>query len=1473
MAILNPSTVPAGSPPAGPIEQLLVMHCLKEDSVMGREGFSVRAASPGATDPATLDWALRLDAYELPLDMKSGALLANQAPRRLARVPGPPGRVALVHTSYLPEDTVGRSHSCISQIILLPELETIPAATAWGASDWQTDEYARGETKSLLPLDHLPHGDLIDDAALTAFLSGGASPADQSLARSIYPGRVESKPEVRWRWIRGALHGFLRTGEANAVRTRVCILAEPGAVALLVYAISRLLPPQIVGTFPFSTYEPPHSSLRENKVARVIGSYARNGIDRADSDALRRRAYVVDTLRDAYGPELLIEPSWPLEGLLNLVADGNWTAVNEIRDLWSRDPQIARASSPELLAQAIRVRPLAAALKAGTIDVDGLVELRRSRFGEGLLHDDELRHRAWETVRKVWTRPKVRDEFAELLREHLNELLAEVRKRVQSEPTSAWREGWEVLKPLVQADHRAACFVTLLEAVAATPTAAVLAPDTRVSLLREWSQSAPAGAAIPAGLHWLIRATDPPAFRALVRSSGLDPRHAGLAACLVLSGSAGWQPDLGLLIELNDDQFRSFVAELERFDRLAAVLERLRADRNLADTLVDRVRRTRPKVSPAWLEELLLAVRCDEAAWRDYWLKNKHFHEVLSLLDTESRESRLSRRLWALLVESITIDNYDESTLSPVLESLAGLSDQFSRSVTSEHAERLKGWNTLSIHFASPPKSPDPATTAKLRSACKAVGQTPESLAEWWFDKWVVRARNDLDRAKKNGVLGRAILGFVESEDQAWEIALKLAARVPDPERRRECKTDLFNNIVSEGNKDRLAQTFERELRETSISPRLKLRDPIGGRGGGKKGLGVGKFRLPPKATPYVGGFVGGVAFTTLLMLLLMPLIGGAFEFVSTMGRSTSSEEDGGNDNVKRRRVTDNPVPSKRIREKSTETPINSEPEVMGPDTTIAELNATVRDLNTKLEAGKSEIEELKRKLDDRKKQIEPTTKGGKPVTAHAEARPPVGNSPAPSPPTGGVAKADSVEDATKVRGGDRSSPAENGEDGIILKLFNAFVVDRPLHNKRDFDKALSLADALSQAQRGGPEATAASQAKRLLTGLTVQDVSIDPSAQGKLDPDYSMTDLAFLRDPTDGASVLATLRSLPGTLSNSSTLQFFFVEIGQGFTLRKVPWRQYDFLTASSSGRYFVIGRREQSGSGGLFFNDLDLIPIKPERRKDKIQPKEDGKDIEVNPNVSTKLAVSNNKRIAIAKFDSGRSDQLPIVEFRTPSDGAKPRALDFKPFEGEFTNGWKISAMSFDEDAQTLVVGFERPSLLLAFGLKDNSPTSHKISCDAPVRGWSLSPNGRLAIATESQVFVGNLTDQISNGRPGVLLPQGSPSDHLSCVALSPSGTILATGNESGSVAIRLLGEPNRAREVLRLAHLGPIWKVGFSPDGRFLAALARSLHGRDNLAPQEILIGDKDKVSSGVIRLWATEKWKRGEDKLGGTPKASP
>ena len=49
-------------------EQVYVTHCLPANSVSGRPGFEVRAAS--VSDPLLLQFALEQPAYELPLDLR-----------------------------------------------------------------------------------------------------------------------------------------------------------------------------------------------------------------------------------------------------------------------------------------------------------------------------------------------------------------------------------------------------------------------------------------------------------------------------------------------------------------------------------------------------------------------------------------------------------------------------------------------------------------------------------------------------------------------------------------------------------------------------------------------------------------------------------------------------------------------------------------------------------------------------------------------------------------------------------------------------------------------------------------------------------------------------------------------------------------------------------------------------------------------------------------------------------------------------------------------------------------------------------------------------------------------------------------------------------------------------------------------------------------------------------------------------------
>ena len=91
---------------------------------------------------------------------------------------------------------------------------------------------------------------------------------------------------------------------------------------------------------------------------------------------------------------------------------------------------------------------------------------------------------------------------------------------------------------------------------------------------------------------------------------------------------------------------------------------------------------------------------------------------------------------------------------------------------------------------------------------------------------------------------------------------------------------------------------------------------------------------------------------------------------------------------------------------------------------------------------------------------------------------------------------------------------------------------------------------------------------------------------------------------------------------------------------------------------------------------------------------------------------------------------------------------------------------------------------------------------------------------------------------------------------MAFSPKGTILATGDDDGVVTIRL---SDGGGQVLRLAHEGPILKLGFSPNGRVLAALGK---------PR----GDKGEAHQGIIRLWVTKNWDQIVKDPIGTPPAA-
>src|SRR4051812_38948001 len=101
MSVSPSPAIGAADPGRGRVEQLYVTSCHKQDSVQGQPGYSIRATSIDA--PELFQFALEFPALRLPLDMRATTTLPpRQAPQRLALVPAPRDKLALVNTAYLP---------------------------------------------------------------------------------------------------------------------------------------------------------------------------------------------------------------------------------------------------------------------------------------------------------------------------------------------------------------------------------------------------------------------------------------------------------------------------------------------------------------------------------------------------------------------------------------------------------------------------------------------------------------------------------------------------------------------------------------------------------------------------------------------------------------------------------------------------------------------------------------------------------------------------------------------------------------------------------------------------------------------------------------------------------------------------------------------------------------------------------------------------------------------------------------------------------------------------------------------------------------------------------------------------------------------------------------------------------------------------------------------------------------------------
>jgi hypothetical protein len=299
--------------------QFHIMHCAKSDSVLNAAGFSVRAAS--TNDPALLRSAFELPAYELPMDLWAKKPSRAEAPRRLARFAGG----WTVHSSYLEKDTTNRDRSYFTHAVLDPSVDLLSVLKSWGTPGWATD-YPAGATQKLPPPPPLSSGPFVSDAAVTMFLGNAPAP-EVPLGVQTQPARLTGDRKALLEQFLNAL--LLATAQADGDRRRVYVHAEPGLVALLLYAAVRLLPGNVVRDLTFSTFEPAHRGLREFKLATVVGTYLGHASRGLDPEFGSQRGFALDTFHPQYSsPELFA----PIPGIAEMVARaaaGRWEAPGD----------------------------------------------------------------------------------------------------------------------------------------------------------------------------------------------------------------------------------------------------------------------------------------------------------------------------------------------------------------------------------------------------------------------------------------------------------------------------------------------------------------------------------------------------------------------------------------------------------------------------------------------------------------------------------------------------------------------------------------------------------------------------------------------------------------------------------------------------------------------------------------------------------------------------------------------------------------------------------------------------------------------------------------------------------------------------------------------------------------------------------------------------------------------------------------
>lgn len=715
MIATMPRDPTAGHTVSQPIHQLYVTHCLYDEGVTRQAGFTVRAAS--TRDPLLLRFAQEYPPFEPPAAASDAETACRLA---LVRIPG--GSRALIHSVPLLGESQRRANNFFSHVLVSPSLTVCEALRLWDSPDWALDcPPATG--KELDPSASLLPGP-IDDQALTDFMQ-----PDLPSSFPLCPDRLRNDARRRRELLSLTLRGCLLAlrEPAGSPRGRFFILAEPRLTALLVYGAMRLLPPHLSDRATFSTYESLRPSLRTYALGQIVGTWSGQPDQKLDDEFFTTRGYALDTVRRHSSPELLEGSDPPVDDWLDLAAQGDWNLLDTVYRLLGNT-----ATSAVTFQQGFQAARLTQRLARGKAVAADLISLNRSPLGGDLLkqHRDKVLPLVCDASLPDAV---VRQEFGEVLSDHIPELERKVSEALQSGSPEEWQPSWRLLKIALADDS-----LRLRDSLGRILPPPPYTPSLRFSILLELQglHLFPHNHQLP--LHALLRQCSAQEL-ARFALSGL-PREWYVWALYysLVKGEAQAEAVRQLyagddaLLGLFWEQFRLLKEEPQR----RAILAPLFGSRDAEAVLFfSRSLPSLVALRPETLEWLLGSLGAFGRDWAEFWCSEEHIPHLLTILRAmgEPAGPIWNRLLAHLDADMLLAGSPFQRTLLTNLAGATSRPDYLPPAVSRAVSDHV----LLREHFEKASAVP-PEDRPEILAACERLGYDTVAILRRYFGRFVL---------------------------------------------------------------------------------------------------------------------------------------------------------------------------------------------------------------------------------------------------------------------------------------------------------------------------------------------------------------------------------------------------------------------------------------------------------------------------------------------------------------------------------------------------------------------------------------------------------------------------------------------------------------------------------------------------------------------------------------------------------------